>query len=84
MHHVFCVQASRVLCLRVTCSVFIHVTCLAFALSVGAAGERYMDDLDVSYGSAWDLWSNQVAIMGMIVGFLTLAYIQMRRIPKWK
>ena len=43
-----------------------------------------MDDLGIDYTTSWDLWSNQVAIAGLTTGFLALAYIQMRRIPKWK
>lgn len=49
-----------------------------------------VDGLDVlkaqkiDYSSSWDLWKNFVALIGMIVGFLLLTYVQLRRMKKTK
>ncbi|XP_071951994.1 broad substrate specificity ATP-binding cassette transporter ABCG2-like [Antedon mediterranea] len=46
-------------------------------------GEAYMDQQGIDY-STWGLWQNQMALGIMILVLLTLSYIQLRRIPKYK
>ena len=47
-------------------------------------GEAYLDNLDVDYEDNWDLWQNIVALLCMTVILLTGAYIQLRRVNKYK
>lgn len=47
-------------------------------------GASILTDLDITYSSDWDLWKNCVALVGIIIAFLTLAYIQLRRMKKTK
>lgn len=51
--------------------------------SAGYAGEEYMNNIGIEYDTAWHLWQNQLALGALIAGFLALAYVQLRRIPKW-
>ncbi|XP_063067267.1 broad substrate specificity ATP-binding cassette transporter ABCG2b [Engraulis encrasicolus] len=46
-------------------------------------GEAYMDSQDMDY-SVWGFWQNLVALLGITCVCLTLAYIQLRRINRWK
>uniref|UniRef100_H2Z7L7 ABC transporter domain-containing protein n=1 Tax=Ciona savignyi TaxID=51511 RepID=H2Z7L7_CIOSA len=46
-------------------------------------GEIYMEAQGIEYG-VWGLWVNIVALGSMCFGFLFLAYIQMRRVNKFK
>ena len=47
-------------------------------------GEDYLETQDIDYDTHWDLWQNIVALVGITAGFLVLAYIQLRRINKYK
>ncbi|XP_033108287.1 broad substrate specificity ATP-binding cassette transporter ABCG2-like isoform X2 [Anneissia japonica] len=46
-------------------------------------GTVYLMEQGIDY-SSWGLWQNQMALFIMSMGFLVLAYIQMRTIPKFK
>ncbi|XP_019717770.1 broad substrate specificity ATP-binding cassette transporter ABCG2b isoform X2 [Hippocampus comes] len=46
-------------------------------------GELFLWTQDIDY-SAWGFWQNQVALLGIIVVCMTLAYVQLRRINRWK
>ncbi|XP_043912558.1 broad substrate specificity ATP-binding cassette transporter ABCG2-like [Protopterus annectens] len=44
---------------------------------------EYMKEQGIDY-STWGLWQNEVALLAMMIIFLFMAYIQLRRIKKWK
>uniref|UniRef100_A0A672IFL4 ATP-binding cassette sub-family G member 2-like n=1 Tax=Salarias fasciatus TaxID=181472 RepID=A0A672IFL4_SALFA len=44
-------------------------------------GEAFLEDLD---SSTWGFWQNHVALLGIILICMTLAYVQLRRINRWK
>nr|XP_018669244.1 ATP-binding cassette sub-family G member 2-like [Ciona intestinalis] len=46
-------------------------------------GEAYMQIQGIEYG-VWGLWVNILALGCMCIGFLFLAYVQMRRVNKFK
>jgi len=46
-------------------------------------GEEYMERQGIPYGD-WGLWQNILALGTISLGFLMLAYIQLRRINKYK
>ncbi|KAI7810530.1 broad substrate specificity ATP-binding cassette transporter ABCG2b [Triplophysa rosa] len=46
-------------------------------------GEMYLRSQGIDY-SVWGFWQNQVALLGIILVCITLAYIQLRRINRWK
>ncbi|XP_054912476.1 broad substrate specificity ATP-binding cassette transporter ABCG2b [Poeciliopsis prolifica] len=46
-------------------------------------GEVFLDSLDIDY-SVWGFWKNHVALLGIITVCLTLAYVQLLRINRWK
>ncbi|ROI62422.1 ATP-binding cassette sub-family G member 2, partial [Anabarilius grahami] len=46
-------------------------------------GEMYLISQGIDY-SVWGFWQNQVALLGIIVVCMTLSYIQLRRINRWK
>uniref|UniRef100_A0A4W4GFC5 ABC transporter domain-containing protein n=1 Tax=Electrophorus electricus TaxID=8005 RepID=A0A4W4GFC5_ELEEL len=46
-------------------------------------GEMYLKAQGIDY-SAWGFWQNHVALLGIILICMTLAYIQLRRINRWK
>ncbi|XP_049575981.1 broad substrate specificity ATP-binding cassette transporter ABCG2b isoform X1 [Syngnathus scovelli] len=46
-------------------------------------GELFLWSLDIDY-STWGFWQNQVALLGIIVVCMVLAYVQLRRINRWK
>ncbi|XP_077999180.1 broad substrate specificity ATP-binding cassette transporter ABCG2-like [Glandiceps talaboti] len=52
-------------------------------IAVCQSGTVYLDNQGIDY-SDWGIWSNQVALASMSVGFLILTYINLRRIPKLK
>ncbi|XP_070544521.1 broad substrate specificity ATP-binding cassette transporter ABCG2-like isoform X2 [Ptychodera flava] len=52
-------------------------------IAVCEAGTTYLDRQDVDY-TDWGIWSNQVALACMSIGFLILTYINLLRIPKLK
>ncbi|CAF4245496.1 unnamed protein product [Rotaria magnacalcarata] len=43
------------------------------------SGSDVLTDLDITHGTDWDLWKNAVALIAIIVGFLILTYVQLRR-----
>ncbi|XP_041738097.1 broad substrate specificity ATP-binding cassette transporter ABCG2 [Coregonus clupeaformis] len=46
-------------------------------------GEVYLETQGIDY-STWGFWQNQVALAGIITVCMVLAYIQLRRINRWK
>ncbi|XP_017572784.2 broad substrate specificity ATP-binding cassette transporter ABCG2b [Pygocentrus nattereri] len=46
-------------------------------------GEMYLKAQGMDY-SAWGFWQNHVALLGIILVCMTLSYIQLRRINRWK
>ncbi|XP_073326630.1 broad substrate specificity ATP-binding cassette transporter ABCG2b [Pagrus major] len=46
-------------------------------------GELFLEAQDIDY-STWGFWQNQVALLGMVLVCMILAYIQLRRINRWK
>ncbi|KAM6940889.1 broad substrate specificity ATP-binding cassette transporter ABCG2b isoform 2-T2 [Lycodopsis pacificus] len=46
-------------------------------------GEEFLKSQGIDY-SAWGFWQNQVALLGIILVSMTLAYVQLRRINRWK
>ncbi|GLD52122.1 broad substrate specificity ATP-binding cassette transporter ABCG2b [Lates japonicus] len=46
-------------------------------------GEVFLKMQDIDY-SVWGYWQNQVALLGIIVVCMFLAYVQLRRINRWK
>lgn len=46
-------------------------------------GELYLEQLGIDY-SVWGFWQNEVALLGIIVVCMCLAYVQLRRINRWK
>ncbi|XP_032380953.1 broad substrate specificity ATP-binding cassette transporter ABCG2b [Etheostoma spectabile] len=46
-------------------------------------GELFLKSQDIDY-SVWGFWQNQVALLGIILICMFLAYIQLRRINRWK
>ena len=47
-------------------------------------GKEVLDDRDLAYATDWDLWKHFLALIGMAVFFLILAFIQLIRIKKTK
>uniref|UniRef100_A0A3B4BCB4 ABC transporter domain-containing protein n=1 Tax=Periophthalmus magnuspinnatus TaxID=409849 RepID=A0A3B4BCB4_9GOBI len=47
------------------------------------AGEVFLNIQDLDY-SAWGYWQNEVALMGIMLVCMFFAYIQLRRINRWK
>ncbi|KAH9519784.1 ATP-binding cassette sub- G member 2 [Bulinus truncatus] len=47
-------------------------------------GDVYLKRQKIPYETQWDLWQNEAALGIIIAVFLTLAYIQLRRIKKLK
>ncbi|XP_072533732.1 broad substrate specificity ATP-binding cassette transporter ABCG2c isoform X2 [Salminus brasiliensis] len=46
-------------------------------------GEMYLDHQEIDY-STWGFWQNQVALAGIMCVCLVMAYVQLRRISRWK
>ncbi|XP_055027065.2 broad substrate specificity ATP-binding cassette transporter ABCG2c isoform X1 [Misgurnus anguillicaudatus] len=46
-------------------------------------GKMYLDNQEIDY-STWGFWQNQVALAGIMCICLTLAYVQLRRISRWR
>ncbi|KAG7234803.1 hypothetical protein INR49_003950 [Caranx melampygus] len=46
-------------------------------------GELFLKSQGIDY-SVWGFWQNQVALLGIIVVCMFLAYVQLRRINRWK
>ncbi|TRY64422.1 hypothetical protein DNTS_017116 [Danionella cerebrum] len=46
-------------------------------------GEMYLQSQGIDY-SVWGFWQNEVALLGIILVCMTLAYVQLRRINRWK
>ncbi|XP_041641615.1 broad substrate specificity ATP-binding cassette transporter ABCG2b [Cheilinus undulatus] len=48
---------------------------------IAIPGEVFLKDMDYS---TWGFWQNQVALLGIILVCMFLAYVQLRRINRWK
>uniref|UniRef100_A0A3B5LC41 ABC transporter domain-containing protein n=1 Tax=Xiphophorus couchianus TaxID=32473 RepID=A0A3B5LC41_9TELE len=46
-------------------------------------GEVFLKSMEIDY-SVWGFWQNQVALLGIITVCMTLAYVQLLRINRWK
>lgn len=46
-------------------------------------GDMYLDHQEIDH-STWGFWQNQVALAGIMSVCLILAYVQLRRINRWK
>ncbi|KAK9964059.1 hypothetical protein ABG768_005264 [Culter alburnus] len=46
-------------------------------------GDMYLDHQEIDH-STWGFWQNQVALTGIMCVCLILAYVQLRRINRWK
>ncbi|KAM6940436.1 broad substrate specificity ATP-binding cassette transporter ABCG2b isoform 2-T2 [Xenentodon cancila] len=46
-------------------------------------GEVFLKGMDIEY-SVWGFWQNQVALLGIIIACMSLSYMQLRRINRWK
>ncbi|XP_013866836.1 broad substrate specificity ATP-binding cassette transporter ABCG2b [Austrofundulus limnaeus] len=46
-------------------------------------GEVFLQGMGIDY-STWGFWQNQVALLGIIVVCMILAYVQLLRIKRWK
>uniref|UniRef100_A0A671U2V0 ATP-binding cassette, sub-family G (WHITE), member 2c n=1 Tax=Sparus aurata TaxID=8175 RepID=A0A671U2V0_SPAAU len=46
-------------------------------------GEVFLESQHIDY-STWGFWQNQVALLGIVLVCMILAYIQLRRINRWK
>ncbi|XP_034087315.1 broad substrate specificity ATP-binding cassette transporter ABCG2b isoform X1 [Gymnodraco acuticeps] len=46
-------------------------------------GEVFLEIQGLDY-SAWGFWQNQVALLGIVLVCMVLAYVQLRRINRWK
>ncbi|KAM7009465.1 broad substrate specificity ATP-binding cassette transporter ABCG2b [Tautogolabrus adspersus] len=46
-------------------------------------GELFLKSQGIDY-STWGFWQNQVALLGIVLVCMFLAYIQLRRINRWK
>lgn len=51
--------------------------------NVSYLGEWYLEEQGIDY-SVWGFWQNEVALMGIILVCMFLAYVQLRRINRWK
>jgi hypothetical protein len=47
-------------------------------------GTEILKQQKIEYSSEWDLWVNFIALGGMMLSFLILAYIQLLRMKKTK
>ena len=47
-------------------------------------GEEVLAGRDISHETGWNMWSNFVALLVMIFLFLTMTYIQLLRMKKYK
>jgi ABC-type multidrug transport system permease subunit len=47
-------------------------------------GSDILTELNIDHSTSWDLWKNVVALASITIGFLVLAYVQLRRIKKTK
>ncbi|KAI4895951.1 hypothetical protein NFI96_018487 [Prochilodus magdalenae] len=52
-------------------------------LSFRITGEMYLKAQGIDY-SVWGFWQNQVALLGITLVCITLTYVQLRRINRWK
>ncbi|XP_029911937.1 broad substrate specificity ATP-binding cassette transporter ABCG2b [Myripristis murdjan] len=51
--------------------------------NVSIPGEVFLKQQNIDY-SVWGFWQNQVALLGIILVCMCLAYVQLRRINRWK
>lgn len=43
----------------------------------------YLEAQGIEHG-AWGFWQNHVALLGIVLACMTLAYVQLLRINRWK
>ncbi|CAD5118397.1 DgyrCDS7101 [Dimorphilus gyrociliatus] len=48
------------------------------------AGESYLKEQEIDFGTDWNRWVNIVALASISVGYFTIGYIQLRRMKKLK
>ncbi|XP_056265655.1 broad substrate specificity ATP-binding cassette transporter ABCG2b [Pseudoliparis swirei] len=46
-------------------------------------GELFLKNQDIDY-SVWGFWQNEVALLGITMVCMSLSYVQLRRINRWK
>nr|XP_046227440.1 broad substrate specificity ATP-binding cassette transporter ABCG2b isoform X2 [Scatophagus argus] len=56
---------------------------LFFSKNITIPGELFLEEQHIDY-SVWGFWQNQVALLGIILICMFLAYVQLRRINRWK
>uniref|UniRef100_A0A669CBR9 ATP-binding cassette, sub-family G (WHITE), member 2b n=1 Tax=Oreochromis niloticus TaxID=8128 RepID=A0A669CBR9_ORENI len=54
-----------------------------YCLKLIIAGEYFLEQQGIDY-SVWGFWRNVVALLGIIFVCMCLAYVQLRRINRWK
>uniref|UniRef100_A0A8C1N4X1 ABC transporter domain-containing protein n=1 Tax=Cyprinus carpio TaxID=7962 RepID=A0A8C1N4X1_CYPCA len=54
-----------------------------YSVNATLTGEMYLQSQGIDY-SLWGFWQNQVALLGIVLVCMTFAYIQLRRINRWK
>ena len=47
-------------------------------------GSEYLTEQAIAHETAWDLWQNIMALGIITIGLMLLAYVQLRRIKKFK
>ncbi|MEQ2165449.1 hypothetical protein GOODEAATRI_016980 [Goodea atripinnis] len=57
--------------------------CYENKVTTHVPGEAFLESMDIDY-SVWGFWQNQVALLGIIAVCMTLAYVQLLRINRWK
>jgi len=48
------------------------------------AGNNYLEDQGIPYATTWDLWFNHVMLLAIVILFMCLTYLQLRKINKMK
>nr|XP_040042229.1 broad substrate specificity ATP-binding cassette transporter ABCG2b isoform X3 [Gasterosteus aculeatus aculeatus] len=56
---------------------------LFYSNNTSVPGEAFLKSQDIDY-SVWGFWQNQVALLGITLTCMFLAYVQLRRINRWK
>lgn len=81
-HYFFVIDSVVTHLLRDKCTLNI-VHC---SVHYSTSGDECLTMYGVPHSSAWDLWSNEVALLILTVAFLGLTYIQLRRtsLLKWE
>lgn len=82
-HYFFVIDSVITRLLLDKCTLNIIVHCWSY---YSTSGNECLTMYGVPHSSAWDLWSNEVALLILTVVFLSLTYIQLRRtsLLKWE